>query len=96
MQQFALSQAIAIGVRNFAAAELGEEVKIKWPNDIFYEGRKLGGLLIENLLSGEGYLQASVVGVGINVNQTTFEGLSFSGYLTQKCNQTALPAAFAR
>ena len=44
--------------------------KIKWPNDIYVEDKKLAGILIENSLRGS--LQEIVVGVGVNVNQEEF------------------------
>lgn len=44
---------------------------IKWANDIFVDGKKICGILIENTLSG-GDISSSVVGVGLNVN-TTFD-----------------------
>jgi len=42
---------------------------IKWPNDLYYEDKKLAGVLIEHTLSGE-YIAESIVGIGLNVNQT--------------------------
>lgn len=50
----------------------GDELKIKWPNDIFYKNQKLGGILIENSLSGN-KMDKSIIGIGININQTFFE-----------------------
>ncbi len=44
----------------------GVEPKIKWPNDIFVNGRKICGILIENTFSGAN-ISSSVVGVGLNV-----------------------------
>ena len=49
----------------------GSTVQIKWPNDIYISGRKTAGILIQNSLSGN-YLQSSVVGIGLNVNQLQF------------------------
>jgi len=46
-------------------------VKIKWPNDIYYPARKLSGILIESTLSGN-KINCSIVGVGMNINQTSF------------------------
>lgn len=46
-------------------------VFIKWPNDIYVNDRKIVGILIENDLSGE-TLARSIVGIGLNVNQTRF------------------------
>ena len=50
-------------------------VSIKWPNDILSENKKICGLLIENLYRGKKF-EASVVGIGLNVNQINFGELS--------------------
>ena len=50
------------------------EVAIKWPNDIMSGGRKLCGILPENSLKG-GMVARSVIGIGLNVNQSRFEDL---------------------
>ncbi|HWA66841.1 MAG TPA: biotin--[acetyl-CoA-carboxylase] ligase [Mycobacteriales bacterium] len=49
------------------AAVSGVEARLKWPNDILVEGRKLGGLLVE--IAGG----AAVVGIGINVSTRDIE-----------------------
>src|SRR5690606_16946858 len=54
------------------SAFLGSAVKIKWPNDILAGERKLGGILIENTVQGM-HIRESVIGIGINVNQTNFQ-----------------------
>ena len=45
---------------------------IKWPNDIYWEDKKICGMLIENELQGD-RIERCVMGVGVNVNQMTFE-----------------------
>lgn len=72
--QFQLSQAVALAVLDWAKELLGpdERLRLKWPNDIYYGSQKLGGILIENTISGP-KIQYSVVGIGINVNQQAFE-----------------------
>lgn len=70
-RQFLLNQAVALAARELLADHLGQTVKIKWPNDIYVDGRKIAGILIQNTLSGR-HFAASVVGLGINVNQTVF------------------------
>lgn len=60
---------MAVGV---AAAEAchevaGVDVQLKWPNDLLLEGRKLGGILAESIVSGS-TLDVVVVGLGLNVN----------------------------
>lgn len=51
-----------------------QNVSIKWPNDIMADSKKVGGILIENVLkNGESF--DSIVGIGLNLNQTNFEHL---------------------
>lgn len=50
----------------------GVEAKIKWPNDIYVEDKKIAGILIENAIEGDS-LSESVVGIGLNLNQDKFE-----------------------
>jgi BirA family biotin operon repressor/biotin-[acetyl-CoA-carboxylase] ligase len=69
--QKGFSAAIAIGVRAFFASYTSEVVHIKLPNDIYWNDRKAGGILIENKLRGNEWTW-SVVGIGININQTEF------------------------
>ena len=45
------------------------DVKIKWPNDLHYKGKKLCGILTEGSFGKENY---AIVGIGLNVNQTDF------------------------
>ena len=42
-------------------------IQLKWPNDLFCDGKKLGGILVESQTLADGVV-AAVVGVGINVN----------------------------
>ena len=71
--QFHLSAAIALSCFEFFSSLAGDETKIKWPNDLYWRDRKAGGILIENVLQGKSWKWA-VVGIGININQTEFEG----------------------
>ncbi|MFM1877066.1 MAG: hypothetical protein RL266_2803 [Bacteroidota bacterium] len=75
--QFMLSASVALAVLDLISEILQEEtVKIKWPNDVLVNGKKIAGILIENSLRGNN-LDNSIVGIGINVNQTGFaEGLN--------------------
>jgi BirA family biotin operon repressor/biotin-[acetyl-CoA-carboxylase] ligase len=73
-QQFLLSQAVALAVFDFVRLYVGVDVFIKFPNDIYHQNKKIAGILIENTVSN-GYLAASVVGVGVNINQVTFDHL---------------------
>lgn len=73
--QFFLSAAIAVGIRNAIFDVTREDgIAIKWPNDIILKHKKLGGILIENSVFGN-HLKHSIIGIGINVNQQQFEDL---------------------
>ncbi len=69
--QFLVSQVIALSIVEALKRFLGNEVLIKWPNDIYYKGKKICGILIDHKLSGLKIL-STTIGVGINVNQQSF------------------------
>lgn len=50
---------------------LGGQYTIKWPNDIYYNDKKLAGILLENAIVGS-EIKYSIAGIGLNVNQTVF------------------------
>ena len=68
--QFDLSVATSLAVCDLLELYL-EQVKIKWPNDIFSEGKKIAGLLIEHTIQGSA-IKNSILGIGLNVNQLKF------------------------
>jgi BirA family biotin operon repressor/biotin-[acetyl-CoA-carboxylase] ligase len=69
--QFRLSIVTALACHNFFNTETAGETTIKWPNDLYWRDRKAGGLLIENVISGKNIIY-SVLGIGLNINQTEF------------------------
>lgn len=72
-EQYGLTKAVSLGLAD-ALSEMmpaGERVSIKWPNDIYVGRKKICGILISNKLKGN-MLCASIVGVGLNVNQRRF------------------------
>jgi BirA family biotin operon repressor/biotin-[acetyl-CoA-carboxylase] ligase len=73
--QFELNKAICLGVTDYLISLLGDDCKIKWPNDIYYQDKKIGGILIENITKGY-QLKDSVVGIGLNINQKEFGELN--------------------
>jgi BirA family transcriptional regulator, biotin operon repressor / biotin---[acetyl-CoA-carboxylase] ligase len=79
-QQFLLNMAMALAMRNAVSAVAGISFAIKWPNDLFGFDKKVGGMLIENSISGS-FIQHSVVGFGVNLNQMHFEGVPHAGSL---------------
>lgn len=73
-RQFILSQAIALAIRDALRMYIGD-IKIKWPNDIYWHDHKLGGVLIQCTLTGVN-VKDCILGVGIDVNQKEFENLT--------------------
>ena len=80
-QQFQLSACVAVALQDFFMKYAGDDSKIKWPNDLYWQDRKAGGVLVESIIgsrepivigSGAGNWEWSIVGIGININQTSF------------------------
>jgi BirA family biotin operon repressor/biotin-[acetyl-CoA-carboxylase] ligase len=71
---FLVNKTLSVTIVEWLKNELQVQAKIKWPNDILSVQHKLAGILIENNFSGKN-LSSSVVGIGLNVNQETFENL---------------------
>lgn len=69
-RQFILSQIISLSIKE-ALSRWSEEISIKWPNDIYWQDKKICGILIENELTGS-CIGRCIAGVGININQETF------------------------
>ncbi|SIR35867.1 biotin--[acetyl-CoA-carboxylase] ligase [Maribacter ulvicola] len=63
-----VSLAIIESLKDFEIPDL----RIKWPNDILSGNRKIGGILIENVISGS-KIKQSIIGFGLNVNQKSFK-----------------------
>lgn len=83
---FLISKAIAVAVKKVVSSKcLTDQVEVKWPNDIYVNKKKIGGILIENQYKGN-HLKQSVIGLGLNVNQTNFENSRATSLrlLTQK------------
>jgi BirA family biotin operon repressor/biotin-[acetyl-CoA-carboxylase] ligase len=71
---FNLNIAVATAVITALKKQNIPNLSIKWPNDILSANKKIGGILIENSIKSDGTI-LSIVGLGLNVNQTNFEGL---------------------
>lgn len=72
--QFYLTQITSISIIDFLA-KINIQGTIKWPNDIFVEGKKIAGILIENNVSGSS-VRKSIIGIGLNINQMEFGELN--------------------
>lgn len=71
---FNLNAAVAVSITEVLEALRIPDICIKWPNDILAGKKKIGGILIENSIKSGGEI-FSVIGIGLNVNQTDFAGL---------------------
>lgn len=69
-EHFVLSQIVGIAIQKVLSS-YADDIKIKWPNDIYWKDRKITGILIENSLRGS-KISKSVTGIGININQKVF------------------------
>ena len=74
--QFSLSAAVALATREFFLQYALDKVTVKWPNDLYWQDRKAGGILIESGIgNGSGANSGwnwAIIGIGININQTHF------------------------
>jgi BirA family biotin operon repressor/biotin-[acetyl-CoA-carboxylase] ligase len=71
-QQIQLSACVAVALHDFFMQYGGDDTKVKWPNDLYWQDRKAGGILIENIIGTSGNWDWSIIGIGMNINQTFF------------------------
>ena len=69
--QFYLSEASALAVVEALTALAGDGFTVKWPNDVYWQDKKICGMLLENSLDGSD-IATCIVGIGLNVNQERF------------------------
>jgi BirA family biotin operon repressor/biotin-[acetyl-CoA-carboxylase] ligase len=86
-KQYQLNMQLSLGLLKSLSTLNIPKLALKWPNDIMADSKKIGGILIENSITGA-HLKHSVIGVGLNVNQTFFEGLPKASSLKLSCNAT--------
>jgi len=72
--QFLISAAVGLQIIKALKQLKINNLKLKWPNDIMADGYKVGGVLIENILQTNN-IGASIIGIGLNVNQVSFPNL---------------------
>ena len=93
-QVFNLSVIVSLAVIDALKSLNIPDLCIKWPNDIMSYNKKVGGILIENTIKSDGRI-VSVVGIGLNVNQTNFDHLPNASSLAVICktqfDKNALP-----
>lgn len=69
-EQFIISRITSLAVKN-TLDQFTDDIRIKWPNDIYWKDKKIAGMLIENDILGKEITNA-VIGIGINLNQQVF------------------------
>jgi BirA family biotin operon repressor/biotin-[acetyl-CoA-carboxylase] ligase len=79
---FEVNKCITVVLVEWLRKKLQVQAVIKWPNDILSVHHKLAGLLIENIYQGNSR-ECSIVGIGLNVNQTDFQSFTKAISLTQ-------------
>jgi BirA family biotin operon repressor/biotin-[acetyl-CoA-carboxylase] ligase len=69
---------LSLAVGASVADSLDPAIRLKWPNDLWLQDRKLGGILIETAsqVPAEGSRRYAVIGIGLNVAPRPAEGLS--------------------
>ena len=83
---FNLNVAVALSIITVLDSMNISKVSIKWPNDIMADTKKIGGILIENSLKSGGTI-TSIIGIGLNVNQTDFSQLPKASSLVLETKQ---------
>ncbi|HLT41695.1 MAG TPA: biotin--[acetyl-CoA-carboxylase] ligase [Sphingobacteriaceae bacterium] len=73
-EQFYLSIAVSLAIYDALTFFNIPDLRIKWPNDILSWNSKVCGILIENIFKN-GQMSAAVIGIGLNLNQSDFEGM---------------------
>lgn len=84
-EQFSLILFLSLAVRAYLSTRLKAhdriaDIRIKWPNDIMVNGKKIAGMLIENQVQGSG-IRYSVAGIGLNLNSAPEGTESLSGFV---------------
>ncbi len=72
--QFLISAAVGLQLIKALKQLKIKNLKLKWPNDIMADSYKIGGVLIENILQNN-VISASIIGIGLNINQVSFPDL---------------------
>jgi BirA family biotin operon repressor/biotin-[acetyl-CoA-carboxylase] ligase len=90
---FYLNIAVSLAV-NKTLLDVGIDSKVKWPNDIYVNGNKIAGILIENQIQGK-LIHSSIIGLGLNVNQLIFpEGINGTSIAMEKGIELEIDTVF--
>ena len=88
--QFYLSIVTSLAIYETLKKLNVDNIKIKWPNDLYIGQKKIGGVLIESTLIGNN-LSSSIIGIGINVNQKTFSSERATSILNENLDSNLTP-----
>ena len=84
--QFHLNICISLALHDFAKKYFKKEPKIKWPNDLLVDRKKLAGILIKNIVKSS-TIKDAIIGVGLNVNQIKFKHYSLKATSMKKLKE---------
>ncbi len=71
-KQFLITQVVSLAIFNTLQGIVNSnELSIKWPNDIYFGNKKIAGILVQNIITGN-KISCSIIGIGLNVNQERF------------------------
>ncbi|MCT8341162.1 biotin--[acetyl-CoA-carboxylase] ligase [Flavobacteriaceae bacterium TK19130] len=84
--RFALTMAASLAVCDMLETLHISDYTVKWPNDILSRNKKIAGILIENTVQRD-IISAAIVGIGLNLNQTSFLGLPQASSLAKLTNR---------
>ncbi|WP_299384843.1 biotin--[acetyl-CoA-carboxylase] ligase [uncultured Lacinutrix sp.] len=84
--QFYLSVVTSLALYNTLKVYNVPNLFVKWPNDILSANKKIAGVLIENVVK-QNRLEYSIIGIGLNVNQTEFNNLTSATSLKECCGK---------
>ncbi len=83
----------AVFLRRFVAKLTSKNVKIKWPNDLILNQKKIAGILIEKKKIQD--TEYFIIGIGLNVLQENFDGLKSAGSLYSETGNKYNPEKIA-
>jgi BirA family transcriptional regulator, biotin operon repressor / biotin---[acetyl-CoA-carboxylase] ligase len=92
-EQVYINLFVSLSVFDFVNTYFPGRTKIKWPNDIYVDGKKIAGLLIENSIQGN-IIKNSIIGVGLNINQEYFIAKNATSFYALSANELSLELMF--
>ncbi len=85
-ESFCLNIIVSVAIYRILSIYISHHLTIKWPNDIYYQNKKITGILINNTIK-QAKIATSIVGIGLNINQKKFNLANITS-LTKICQKT--------